>query len=216
MWFLACLFCSYILFYFINKFKYKSIISLILLFIGLLLSHYDIRLPWLLDSALVAQFIMYCGYKYKEKNLDKVNYFILVLEIIISIIVLYIFMKYNIMTGSIFINNYHNFIYFMIVSISGTILVLNVSKLINLSKIVSNVFSYLGKNSIIIMICHEPIKRIILLLYSIYFDIELDIIRSSLSYSLLITFIVIFVLVPIIFIINRYLPFMIGRKKVKE
>ena len=63
------------------------------------------------------------------------------------------------------------------------------------------------------MLCHEPIKRLVLKIFSIVVHIDLDIIRQSIIYSCISTAIVIIIIVPIIFIINNYLPFVIGKKK---
>lgn len=71
--------------------------------------------------------------------------------------------------------------------------------------------AYLGRNSLIIMCVHEPLKRIILMVLSKIVSMPTDIIRNEIGMSIVTTLIVIAVCIPIIEIINRKLSWTIGR-----
>lgn len=218
MWFLPCLLVSLILFYFIMKLnKLKTLVSLILLIIGFILSYYDIILPWTLEIALVAQFFIYTGYLYKSKfnNINKNNNILIIIIGFILVSICTYFNKGVAMLGSV----YNNPLLFLLGAYAGIFMILAISNLLcNLKEtnVINKQLTFLGINSIIIMACHEPLKRIVLKITSIIFNIDIDIMREGLIYSIINAGIIIIILLPIIFIINRYLPFMIGRKKVKE
>lgn len=71
--------------------------------------------------------------------------------------------------------------------------------------------AYLGRNSLIIMCVHEPLKRIILMVLSKIVSMPTDIIRNEIGMSIVTTLIVMAVCIPIIEIINRKLSWTIGR-----
>ena len=64
--------------------------------------------------------------------------------------------------------------------------------------------SFLGCNSLAIMLTHEPLKRIVIKVYSVVTSIDMDIARESVFHSIVITCIVILVLCPIIIFLRRY------------
>ena len=63
------------------------------------------------------------------------------------------------------------------------------------------------------MCIHEPIKRIVIELLHIITGISTEILRTNFIYIIIITIILTIIIMPAIFIINKYLPFLIGRKK---
>ncbi len=71
--------------------------------------------------------------------------------------------------------------------------------------------AYLGRNSLIIMCVHEPLKRIILMVLSKIVSMPTDIIRNEIGMSIVTTLIVMAACIPIIEIINRKLSWTIGR-----
>lgn len=69
--------------------------------------------------------------------------------------------------------------------------------------------SFLGSNSLAIMLTHEPLKRIIIKMYSVTTSIDMDIARESVFHSIVITCIVILVLCPVIMFLRRYCGFLL-------
>lgn len=219
MWFLPCLFTTEIIFYGLMKFKkFKFVSSFILFVIGYILSINNIILPWGIETAFISILFFYFGYIYKQKksNLLK-NKFICIILFLLSIIDIIVLYKLNYTMGMLG-HNYGNIALFLIGVLSGSYIILFVCEVMVkfLSAKLINIFSFLGKNTIIIMCCHEPIKRIVIKLVSIITNISEQILRSNIIYSLIITTVILFVILPIIFIINKYLPFVIGRKTGKN
>lgn len=72
-------------------------------------------------------------------------------------------------------------------------------------------FAYLGRNSLIVMCVHEPLKRIILMVLSKVVSMPIDVIRNEIGMSIVAMFIVVAVCIPIIEIINRKFSWIIGK-----
>lgn len=79
----------------------------------------------------------------------------------------------------------------------------------------NSVLQFLGRNSLIIMCTHEPIKRIVIFAISKINDMSQDILRYNIVGILIITIVLLAILMPIIIIVNRYLPFLISKTKKK-
>lgn len=68
----------------------------------------------------------------------------------------------------------------------------------------TNILCFLGCNSLIIMLLHEPLKRIVVKVYSLVFSMDMDMARESILHSLIITTIVILILYPMVIFIRKY------------
>ena len=77
----------------------------------------------------------------------------------------------------------------------------------------NRVLSWLGINSLAIMLMHEPVKRIVIKVYSIIIKMPVDTIRESVLQSLIITTLTILILVPMILLTNEHFPFLLGKTK---
>ncbi|ASI80506.1 acyltransferase family protein [Bacillus pacificus] len=168
LWFLVCLFCSEIIFIFTMKYLQKSHTLLQMAFylsigvLGFIISRY-IHLPWGLDIAMVVQPFLFIGNKLKDYGLF--SRFKFSKSLLIPI--LFLFLITNPINGFVDINNrmYGNLILLFYVSgICGSILMLYLSQLLGLTKILSRLFIYLGKNSINILIFHNSVFWLILLI----------------------------------------------------
>ena len=71
--------------------------------------------------------------------------------------------------------------------------------------------SFLGKNSLIIMCIHEPIKRVLLVILSKVTSLPIDNLRGNILLSIICVLVLLLVCVPIINIINKKLAWMIGK-----
>ena len=74
------------------------------------------------------------------------------------------------------------------------------------------VLEYYGRNSLIVLALHFPMKDILIKLFNVFVGIELDCYCCTTSTAIALTILNLLGLVPIIFLINRYLP-VPGRKK---
>lgn len=213
MWFLPCLFVTEIIYYFINKNSNKRIIIMILFLssvTGYLISQYvSISLPWTLDIMFTSLVFYGIGNLISVNKVRFINigkrYYTYKIISVFSFLVLTIV---SLLNGRVDMNNniIPNYFMFYISAFSGIIFILVISRKIKLSFI-----NYLGKNSLIIMLVHEPIKRIIIKFIEIITKINIEILRNNIISIIICTLIIITIIIPIIFIIDKYIPFIIGK-----
>ena len=96
-------------------------------------------------------------------------------------------------------------------AIIGSLLILCTSSLFAKTRSLCELFCWIGRNSLVIMCIHEPLKRIILFILSKMLCLPVDVMRDNLCFSIITTVIVVLVCVPFIIFINRYCPIMLGR-----
>lgn len=215
LWFLPCLFISEIIFYIIRKIKKRHIqcmVEIILFIIGIILCNYKVILPFGIETAFVSLLFLSIGNVYGKYEEKVNNKYVIVIPIIIM---LYISAFYYNGGVSMLGHNYGIPYLFVLGALSGTGIIYTISSFLENIKLVNKSLVFLGQNSLVIMLCHDPIKRIIAKAVSIVTKINDEIIRNTLSGSLLITVLVILVMVPLIIIINKYIPFVVGKKKAK-
>lgn len=165
IWFLVCLFCSVLLFcLFLRLVNGFSIYTQIILFLligvlGYLISKM-IYLPWGLDIALVAQLFLFIGYKVKEyKLIENMKAFDPYTIVVALLFTLSILTNNTISMGA---REYENILLFYIGGISGSFLVFKMIKLFVRYKLVVNVLTYLGRESLSILIFHVGFSFILL------------------------------------------------------
>ena len=145
IWFLTCLFCMEIMFYFIFKYVNKKYIPIIICFIiGVVLNKINIiNLPWNLDIALFALPFMYLGLIIKQYNfLEKYKHEYTILFLVIFIISVYFNTIIN-FNG----RNLGNIIFTYSGAISMSLIVLYYSKYLEKSK----VLKFFGKNTMFVI-----------------------------------------------------------------
>ncbi len=215
LWFLPCLFMMEIIFdWLCKKFKTnKGLIISIVLFavVGYVISKFcSIRLPWSLDTMCVAIPFYATGF-FVAPHLDKLNVHTIkykwIYSLSLTILSGIISMTYG---GSNLNNNYYaNYLLFYVVGGIGILFMIVISNIIGERKSLL----FLGTNTLIIMGIHEPLKRIMIIVVSKLSRIPVDILRSNVVTILLVTVILIAIMYPAIIIINRYFPFMLGRRR---
>lgn len=219
MWFLPCLFMSELLFFIIFKIKnnyLKNLIIILSFLIGYFLSIKNIVLPFGFEITLIGIFFLYVGYNSIQKKLNientkiiKILQFILCIASIICLFLCYKFGNIVNMMNHL----YSNMFLFLFGSFSGIYFCYFIAKFIEKSFNGKFKFflKFLGENTIIIMCCHEPIKRMMIKLFSGETNL-----RTNVIFSFLITIFVNIVLIPIILIINKFFPFTIGKNYKKK
>jgi fucose 4-O-acetylase-like acetyltransferase len=75
------------------------------------------------------------------------------------------------------------------------------------------VLEYYGRNSLIVLALHFPMKDILIKLFTVLVGIELDCFCCTTSTAIALTVLNLLGLVPIIFLINRYFPILAGKKQ---
>ena len=202
LWFLPALFIAETIFITFktisnNKKMYKIIYILFLLLIFYIIGNLHEYINIVIKRAVVALFFISVGYCsrniIKKINIKNYNLFLMML---INII----FADLN-KGVDLYSLEFNNIIFYVLNSITGSLAIIFMMKKINSSKILD----FFGKNTLIIMATHQLIIEAIL--------------KSSLIKYLndiMIIFIILLLEYPLIKIINKYLPFMLGKKREKS
>ena len=228
IWFLACLFVAFIPFYWIiKKFNKKSIlITFFLSLISIIYCKYmnpsvmpfnTVALPWHLQTIFVANFFMCLGYFYKveyEIKLEKYNK----MKFIIPLVCLYllcVYLNYYYTQTTIAINNYKsNIIVWYIISIMSILMMIYICKRIKSNKLID----FVGKNTILYFCLHGKVLSLLETIISklnINIIADKNVITQSITTIIIIFLIIIILIIPII-IIEKYFPFVIGRRKIEK
>jgi fucose 4-O-acetylase-like acetyltransferase len=212
LWFLTCLFCTEIIFFFIKKIEKKYYLAIILFLFSILGYLYSIYsppfiLPWGIDTAFNA--VVFYGTGYLFKTINKEDY---LLERFSKIPAVLLFIPLNYFLSQInqdinmALNILNNYFLFYSGAFLGIFSWISISYLVKSSRFLS----YVGKNSLIVFGLHLKIPvdffnhRIL--------GINAKIVNGTL-YGVIDTVITLMALLPVIWIINRFFPFIIGKSK---
>ncbi len=206
MWFLPCLLMTEILFYFlISKWNGKCLKYIILIssIIGYVYPKItSIRLPFCLDIVFTSIVFYYLGYllknKVKEKKfLPKRN----ILYYGIFIILIFIVAVLSILEYGANMNNlrYNYYLIFYVTAILGFYMVYIISNKVNI-----RFLKWIGNNSLYIMVMHEPLKRIVIAIYSKITGVNSDFIRGNFLHIILVSMLVL-LLTSILVIVFIYM-----------
>ena len=88
-------------------------------------------------------------------------------------------------------------------AILGSLIIFCISYLINNLIVMGGQISYLGKNSLIIMCIHEPIKRVLLVVLSKVSSLAIEDLRGIILLSIICVCILLLICVPIVNVINK-------------
>lgn len=236
IWFVAALFIAFVPFYFfINKYENsqkrhidKAIFVIVALVLSLLSSSYEkymnpallpwgtSHLPWHIEYIFIAMFWMFLGYLFRneyetiyDSKVKAVNAFMIFL-IYISMRYLPFIMKSELknIKGSI--------LYSYVSAFLGVFILIYVSKKIKVNKYLL----YIGQNTLICFALHGKAFTIIQAILKkftepLYITVLTNTITSSI-FAIIFTLILSFMLIVPIYIINRWFPFLIGRKYRKK
>ena len=224
-WFLAALFVAFIPFYFVIKWD-KPKITIPAVFILSVLSHVylvlmpktvlpwgNASLPWHLESVFIYLFWMVLGYYFKgsiESKLDSIN------NIWGRIIILIGYLGVISIPPLMHFDNTAKFIYGYFGSIVGISLIIMIAKTIKTNKYIA----FVGSNTLLYFVLHGKlfavIEKILSTKLSGFYQYCLSNALASSLLAILITIAMSFILIIPVFLINRYLPWMIGRKRAKK
>lgn len=220
LWFLACLFGSSIIFYLIISFikdnKWIVLITFFMSLIGIVYTKLGGEsLPWHIHMYGSSCFILALGYvysseyeSYTQKLVSKKNFFI---AMIIYLIV--IFIDYKIFNSyGISFNTYGNSIimFYLVILSSLSMIILFVKNLCD-----SKILQFIGINTLLYYGLHGKILSLLTVIFS-----KIGIIRDSdvnhFIVALLGLAIACIILWPISYMVNKWLPFLLGKKKKKQ
>lgn len=221
-WFLTCLFLVEIMFYMIIKIiKNNEFILGFVLFLFSLAGYFyssiiNVRLYWGIDTALTALVFYGIGYLFHKTNTSKIKSFIfspslykILILLIISIISTFLNQYVNLRTLQ-----YGNYFLFYLSSITSIIMYIMLSEYICRCKKINNsklymYLLYIGRNTIVILVLNQLFIQLLGKLTKHITIISGDI-RNIIS-----AVIVVILMMPTAYVLNRYLPFSIGKKSIR-
>lgn len=214
MWFIPCLFVATAIYSLIKRIGYTLIGVIIIIVLVLLLREYfRYSLPWCLKRALLYIPLIYIGeVSYNNfKDVFNLNNKILLVFVGVGVVILFrlLILLFNPTCGEP-----NTLVLFYLFACLGSVFVVILSYM--MTPIEHNVLQYLGRNSLIIMCIHEPIKRVVIVFMQIISGVNADIMRLDNLYCLICMILTVIICIPFIYIINRYLPFLIGKKMTKH
>lgn len=211
LWFLPCLFVAEYIYSFIKSSKYEYVVvacSIVLCYLAFQGSN---GLPWCFGMAVTVVPFLALGYHAYQPFIALLKKSKKLSCVVCTVCAIFLISVYAIMHPHT--DMAHNVIpcTFYILAVLGSAFVITVSLALAKTNWGGQI-AYLGKNSLIIMCIHEPIKRIIITLMSKMAHIPSDTMRDDIVWSLVGTLVVIAVCVPMIIAINKCFPWMIGKK----
>ena len=229
IWFIPALFVTYIPFYFyIKRYeksqnKYKDIIFLVisfmLSFISILytwlmnpklLPWNSANLPWHLEYIFQGMLYMYIGYIFKNKCEAKLDLHNKRLNRIL-LLVIYIVIRYVVYFNRIHFPMIIDITYNYLSEILGGIMIISFAKVIKSNKYIS----FVGQNTLLYFAFHGKIFsliQVILRKMTIYHTILNNTVYSSI-FAIFFGIVLSFILIIPSYIVSRYFPFLLGRKK---
>lgn len=215
MWFLPCLFMTEVFFNFVQKFgkKYTNIIIVILGIVGYFYPKiFYFRMPFCLDVMMVAICFYYIGFMVRP-IMNQINNISLKKSFKISVgatilIVLTAFLAVFENGANMNELKYNNIFLFYFTALLGSISTMILSMNFR-SKIIKNI----GKNSLIIMCIHEPVKRVAIVVCSKLLKIDSETIRMTWEGIVIVTIVTFVTMIPIIYVVKKFFPKVLGRNK---
>lgn len=208
LWFLLALFLVSNITYFLEKvsLKVQIMLNMVFIFINIYLSKVlSFYLPWCFLTVLMSINFYWSGKKLKK--------YILNMEYKITIW-LYIFFILNFLTSyynlkvDMWGNIYGNLILFFIGSYSGIFFIIMSIKRFTLKY---KILEYIGKNSLVILAFHRRAQTFTKVLA--LFLLKISIPENNTIFDIFYSVWQIGLCIPIIYILNKYFPYILGREK---
>lgn len=174
VWFIPCIFCAFIILFFLKRIAGKNKLFLLALAtVSLLLgylycTYIDIKLPWGIDAAFIAVFFMVVGNIFRDKlRMDFMpNRWTLALGVGSGVLsILFTILNYRILgrTVGMWSNNYGNLFYFLGGAFCGITLTVIVAQFVNFSvvqKIGQNSIFYYGMHTLVLQALYYIVMHI--------------------------------------------------------
>jgi fucose 4-O-acetylase-like acetyltransferase len=219
IWFLPSLFCTEILFYWGKKiFKQYSFIVFIFCFgLGVLLKELDIRrIPYGIDVSLFALLLIQMGQWLKSKQLIEkyicnwslgIKTGIAVIAFCLTCFISLI----NQENGSVYIVDriFNNYFLFFAGVFTGNLFILYLSNCLPVIRL----FNFYGRNTIILLGLHLVVFSLIKGIQVFLLGISIETTQGLFIVDIIYVVFVFVLLAPVIYCVNKYMPFLLGRKK---
>ncbi len=217
LWFLTCLFIVVNLYYPIGKFlkRWQVILPILvtLSILGYLYSiNFERRLPWHMEVVLMGTAFYGLG-NITRPFLTELSRRLKGKMGVAAVPLLGCLLAITLIGSSLngrvglFSNIYGNYYYFLTAAIAGTLFYVILSMMIPSNR----AFSFFGRNTLIIYCTH------LFLIHNSIFDLHHRLYPSTsyghlpLGHGIAYTILILLIMVPMIYVINRFLPFLVGR-----
>lgn len=213
IWFLFALFYIKIMYYFIGKNKCVEMIFIIVSICLVAVAKYFWYPPkcmYIVALPCMVFYILGRKLKWYILKLDEIEFNIKnIMLFTLMAVSLYVASNVNDCVN-IYSYKYGNGAMFFFNGILGSILVAVLSVWFSRTKYISKILTYYGKNSVIVMTCHYYLCRIALPKFMNMFGMS----QYLYNYitQIIVLGMVLIIMVPLIFISNRYLRFVFGKK----
>lgn len=207
IWFLPCLFIMSNIFYFLeNKNKKKVFLIWIILFIFSEISqiYLPIILPWNIQRACRDLIFYILGYylsDYFKDNNTKQQFWRGVIFLGINIFIYFILKNKNVI--------FFKEVNYLLGGFFGSIGTIEVFRGISKNKILE----FLGKNTLVLFAFHGRANSVIKFIFIILLNKQM--MEGSIIFDIVKMSAQIIICLPLVYIFNKYLPFLIGKKGVK-
>lgn len=213
---MPCLFFVEVFLLFLSKLEAGKYISIGIAFVlmGLSCLYFriiDYKMPWRADIAIsILPLVMLaqalCGgfLKFTEQRNLKMDCLLAILAFTMSLSIIWFDVKIN-----LFAYQYPTPFYLLYICPLGGILLFTIAS----KYIRSQIMEYIGKNSLTIMLVHEPIKRIVIKVVSVCTGLDMEQVRSQILYVAIITLFTLCISLLLCLFINRYAPWMVSKNK---
>ena len=196
-WFLPCIFIGEILFLLIKKYLKQDLcvilISTILFLIPIVIHSKGIITLILFRGLIAVGFICLGYYIFNNEKIFNI-------KSLIVFILLYILIPKNTANAELFSLNFENPVLYILNAVLGSLIVINTFKEIKITKVLTKI----GTNTLVIMSTHQSILSLVLYNYDNKF-------KGNDIQGLLLLLLIMIIEIPIIYIVNNYLPFMLGK-----
>lgn len=207
MWFLPCLFMTFILFGIINKITINTVkfgILILAITFGFLYPSWTMfKLPWSIDVALVA-LIFYASAFFLKKTILRLNRdqnrALLLIILVLHGVFIVLFMD----KVDMYRSTYGNPLGFIVNALTGTLMVMQFARVLNLPR----ALAFIGKNTLILLALHGRALTVIKLVMVV---LGIGIISFSEIEKVLFSCIQVLLILPIIFLVNKYVPILNGK-----
>ncbi len=216
IWFLIALFTVENLFYLIGK-RVKNVYFILI--ISIILSYADHKLklpglPFMLNSAFTGLFFYSIGFILKDKikwlAAQKNSTLLLLLLVFIPI-----WAYFGHINGRIYIYKciYNNYLYFIISSLSGIICTTIITVFIERRFHQKNWIVFLSTNLLAIVALHWTTGKFVKAFSYFILKQPLEIYNNKIFINILFSIASIILILPAIYILNRYFPYLVGKKR---
>lgn len=218
IWFLIALFAVENLFYLIGK-NLKNVYFVLI--ISFIFSYADYKLklpdlPFMLNSAFTGLLFYSVGFILKDKikwlSMQKNSKLLLFLLLFIPI---WAYFGYT--NGRIYIHKciYNNYFYFILSSLSGIISTTIIAIFIERRFHQKNWIVFLSTNLLAIVALHWTTGKFVKAFSYFVLKQPLEIYENKILINIIYSIISIILILPAIYILNKYFPYLVGRKKKK-